>query len=86
LSLIERVRERVPIISVTALGAQRYDPELLAIEPGALEVSRRRLRLGYGAPPVVPYGQKIGLELRRRALETFPMLRNFPLVRRFLEG
>lgn len=97
MSMIERVRRRFPGIPklipripsgpiVTALGSQRYDPELVAIDPGALGVSRRRLSLGYGAPPVVPYGQIKGLGLRRKLLQTFPMLNNFPMVKRVLEA
>jgi len=88
ISLVERIRERareIMPLSVTALGAQRYDPELLAIDPGSVEVSRRRLRLGYGTPPVVPYAQRVDLGLRRRVLETFPALGRFPMVRRILE-
>lgn len=99
MSMIKRVREKFqripemfpripkgPIISVVGLGAQRYDPELAAIEPGALGVSRRRLGLGYGAPPVVPYGQRLNLGLRRKLLTTFPMLNQFPMVKKVLEA
>ena len=97
--MIERARKRFrripelfpripkgPIISVVGLGGQRYDPELAAIDPGSLELSRRRLGLGYGAPPVVPYGQRINLGLRRKLLETFPALSSFPMIKKALEA
>lgn len=99
MSMIERLRRRFPripemfprlpkgpIISVIGLGSQRYDPELAVIDPGSLELSRRRLSLGYGAPPVVPYGQRIDRGLRRRVLQTFPALNQFPMVKRMLEA
>ena len=95
--MIERLRGRLPrlpemfprfpkgpIISVVGLGAQRYDPELATIDPGSLEVSRRRLGLGYGAPPVVPYGQRMNFGVRRKILEVFPTLNNFPMIVRIL--
>lgn len=83
----DRLRSR---LSVEALGHQRYDPELAVIDPGAMEVSRERLRLGYGAPSVVPYGQRLGRRLmgtnrRRMLLQAFPALNNFPMIKRVLE-
>lgn len=96
MSMIEKVRERFkyiptlfprvpkgPIISV--VWPQAYDPELLAIDEGGLIENRRRLGSGFGVPPVVPYGQKMGLGLRRKVLDTFPKLREFPMIRKVLE-
>lgn len=60
---------------------QAYDPEILAIETGANTITQRRLGAGYGAPPMVPYGQTV----RKRLLDTFPKLRTFPRVVKFLE-
>ena len=61
---------------------QAYDPEILAIEPGSNIITQRRLAAGYGAPPVVPYGQTT---VRRKLLETFPKLSTFPNIKKFLE-
>lgn len=68
-------------LSVTGIDKQAYDPELAAIEPGASLITRRRLASGYGAPPVIPYGQTV----RKRLLTTFPALNSFPRVKKLLE-
>lgn len=97
-AVIKRVRERFPRIPtllprvpkgpiISIVAPQPYDPELAAIDEGGLIESRRRLGLGYGAPPVVPYAQKMmGLGIRKKVLETFPMLNKFPMVKRALEA
>lgn len=100
MSLVQNVRNRFtniqqrgirkPMISTSALGSQPYDPELGAIDPLGLVESRRRLGLGFGAPPVHPYGQRArmlsGLGLRLKLLQTFPVLGTFPNLKKMLEA
>jgi len=74
-------------LSISGIDHQSYDPELLAIEPGANVITQRRLGAGFGAPPVVPYGQRraYGQSMKRQLLARFPNLRNFPTIKKILE-
>lgn len=86
MSVMNRIRSR---LSIAPTLGQPYDPELAAIDANAMDYSKRRLGLGFGAPPVVPYGQRLGMmgaQRRMRLLSTFPALNNFPMIKRLLEA
>jgi len=63
---------------IEQFGAQRYDPDLAALDAGSMIVSKGRLRTGAGAAPVVAYGQRLFPQLTTR-------FQNFPRLRRLLK-
>ena len=67
------------------VNPQRYDPDLIVLDPGADLVSRDRLQRGYGAPPVVAYAQGLipnfGGTFRDTLEQFIPMLKNLPRLK-----
>lgn len=49
-----------PIVGGIEVFGQSYDPDVAALDTAAAAMSRGRLRSGFGAPPVVPYAQRMG--------------------------
>lgn len=76
--------ERLKKFRVLPRVLGQYDPELSAGDRLGIDYARRRLASGFGTPPVSP--QVLGINVRARILETFPMLRDFPMIRRVLEA
>lgn len=74
--------ERLKELRILQRVRGQYDPELAAGDPAGIDYARKRLRLGYGTPPISP--QVLGVNLRAKVLETFPMLRQFPMITRLL--
>lgn len=68
---------------------QIYDPDVAALDEASAAVSRARLARGFGAPPIVPYGQKLlsiipNLGLGLRGQSSSRVLDNFPNLKQLL--
>jgi len=73
------LEERFQNLHIAGMSPQ-YDPDLAAIDETGVQVANARLRLGFGAPPVVPYGQTLpnfGLGLRDKLIQMFPILQKW---------
>ena len=74
------LEERFPNLHIAGMSPQ-YDPDLVAIDETGTQVANARLRLGFGAPPVVPYGQTLptlpNFGLRDKLMQMFPILQKW---------
>lgn len=72
---------RFPNMHIANLRGQPYDPDLVAIDDTGVQVANARLRLGYGVPPVVPYGQTLptipNFGFRDKLKTMFPILKKW---------
>lgn len=72
------ILERFPNLQVTGYSTQAYDPEMVTIDEVGTAISRERQRLGFGAPPIVAYGQTLpNFGFRTKLTQTFPMLKKW---------
>ena len=72
------LEERFPNLHIANLRGQSYDPDVVAIDPAGVQVANARLRLGYGAPPIVPYAQTLpNFGFRNKLVTMFPILKKW---------
>lgn len=71
------LEERFPNLHIAGMSPQ-YDPDVTAIDDTGVQVANARLRLGFGAPPIVPYGQTLpNFGLRDKLIQMFPILQKW---------